>query len=210
MNAASIAAALRQDIAAGRLRPGAELMQQPLAERFQVSRIPIRDALALLAADGIVVAVPNRGARVLSLSVAEIEECYALRVLLECDCLAVAMARRTDAHVQAVRRVLERSNLDARTDGWSEGDWAFHAALYRPAERPQQMEMIGWLRRRCRVHLAVYQHLTQGTDQWLQDHAAIADAYAAGDVDQAVAALKGHLIRAGQWVVQAMVQAPSE
>lgn len=204
MNAAAIAEVLRQEIVTGVLRPGEELPQQRLAERFDVSRIPIRDAIILLAAEGIITAQPNRGARVLSLAPEEIEEIYALRILLECDCLSVAMANATDEDLAAARRCLRHTNIDAQTDSWADSDWTFHATLYRPANRPRQIDMIHRLRQFCRVHLVKYDHLKHGTSQWLKDHTQIVDCYCDGETSKAVAVLRRHLTSARDFLMEAM------
>src|SRR5262245_20367755 len=75
-----IAAALRSELMMGTLRPGAELSQVVLAERFGVSRIPIRDALRILAGEGLVEIEANRGARAIALTPGEVREIYDLRV----------------------------------------------------------------------------------------------------------------------------------
>src|SRR3982751_5607720 len=89
----TIAAALRADILAGSTKPGTLLRQEDLAARFAMSRIPVRDALRLLEAEGLVTIATNRGAQVARLSRSEVSEIYHLRDLLECDCLELAIPR---------------------------------------------------------------------------------------------------------------------
>ncbi len=93
MSAEKIAATLETDIVSGIFRPGEELKQGELAARFSVSRIPVRDALQLMAARGLIDLERNRRARVISLTHAEIDEVYHLRVLLETDCLRQSIRR---------------------------------------------------------------------------------------------------------------------
>src|SRR5215510_2814010 len=88
----SVAAALRTALHQGRWSPGTALRQEELAAEFGVSRIPVREALNKLQAEGLVVVEPNRGAFVASLSVADVHEVFDLRVLLECDALRHAIA----------------------------------------------------------------------------------------------------------------------
>src|SRR5829696_1672199 len=88
-----IADSLREDILRGTIPPGQPLRQEELARRFGVSRLPVRDALLRLEAEGLVVVFPNRGAFVVSLSAAEVREIYDLRVLLEGDVLERAVPR---------------------------------------------------------------------------------------------------------------------
>src|SRR5918993_1976159 len=93
---ATIAAALRAEILAGETRPGALLRQEDLAARFAMSRIPVRDALRLLEAEGLVTIATNRGAQVTQLSRDEIAEIHHLRILLETNCLSLAVTRVND------------------------------------------------------------------------------------------------------------------
>ncbi len=206
MSAETIAAALTRDITTGLLTPGTDLLQVDLAARFQVSRIPIRDALQRLAADGLVTVTPNRGARVVRLNADEIREVYDLRILLEGDLLARAIPKMTDQDVMKIETALERSNLDARTDRWAEGDWHFHTALYAPAARPRQMDLIHSLRRTCQIHIAAYRKLPDQTARWLEDHGALVDGCRARDTDYAKRVLQLHLRAACQALLNAMPQ----
>jgi len=193
MNEESIAAALQQEILAGEIQPGTELVQVALANRFAVSRIPVRDALRRLAASGLVTISPNRGARVVQLTPDEVREIYELRILLEGDCLRRAMGRMTEDDLQRIEHALAKSNLDALTDDWAEGDWFFHATLYAPAGRNHQIEMIRNLRNRCRTHVAVYRTLPEETPRWLDGHERLFGFCRQGDIEAAVGALERHI-----------------
>src|SRR5688500_2920250 len=90
-----IADSLRDEILRGVIEPGAPLRQEELAERFQVSRIPVRDALLRLESQGLVHVYSNRGAFVISLSADEVREIYDMRILLEGDLIERAVPRMT-------------------------------------------------------------------------------------------------------------------
>ena len=204
MTARAIAAGLKQEIFAGALRPGADLRQAEIAERFGVSRIPVRDALGLLASEGLVVVTPNRGARVVQFTAEEVREIYDLRILLECDCLAraiEAMGPQDDARLEAA---LRRSNVDAETDAFSDGDWDFHRALYAPAGRLRQIGLIRDLRVACRTHISAYAGLPGETPRWLADHADIVELSKARRTVAAVDALRAHLSNAGDTLLGSM------
>src|SRR6185369_12849834 len=100
-----IATALRGELMAGVLRPGADLSQVDLAERFGVSSIPVRDALRILAGEGLVDIEINRGAKAISLTPDQVREVYDLRILLECDCLRRAAKALTPAALLEIDRV---------------------------------------------------------------------------------------------------------
>ena len=188
--------ALEKDILGGIFAPGSVLPQGALADRFGVSRIPIRDALAHLARVGLVDLAPNRRARVVDMTAVGIAEAYDLRVLLETDLLAHAMQQMTPKDLDQIDYALDRSNLEARNANWAEGDALFHSALYAHANRPRQQSMIDDLRRVCRVQIAAYDTLPEDTDRWLTDHAALRDLCHEGDIDRATARLRAHLLGA--------------
>ena len=88
---------LRRAILVGRLKPGAWLTQEDLATTFGVSRMPIRDALRTLSAEGLVEMTPHRGARVSPLTVEEFQEIYAVRMGLEGLAARLAAEQMTPA-----------------------------------------------------------------------------------------------------------------
>src|SRR4051812_43714044 len=95
-------ASLRELILDGDLRPGTRLGEVELAERLGVSRTPVREALTRLAADGLVEITPNRGARVATWTVAELEGVFDLRMSLEPQLTGFAVAHAGPADVEAL------------------------------------------------------------------------------------------------------------
>jgi DNA-binding GntR family transcriptional regulator len=193
MTPLAIAEALKADMLSGRLPPGADLQQVELADRFGVSRIPVRDALSILAAEKLVTVRPNRGASVTRYDAAGIAEFYRLRLLLESDCLRAALPAFDDADRAEIDYQLKRSNLEAGRPGWAVSDWDFHRALYAPSRRPMQIDLIGTLRQLCQVHIAGYDWLTEATDDWLADHAELVAAYLARDEQKTISILERHI-----------------
>lgn len=204
MSAEKIAATLETDIVSGIFRPGEELKQGELAARFSVSRIPVRDALQLMAARGLIDLERNRRARVISLTPAEIDEVYHLRVLLETDCLRQSIRRLEADDLVKIEAALAHSSIDAATDRWADGDWAFHKSLYMPARRPRELAMIEDLRRTCRIHIAGYGVLPTLTDRWLKDHEDLVAAMKSRAEDQAADILARHIADARQTLLDAM------
>lgn len=188
-----LAAQIRTAILEGRYPPGTLLSQTDLAREHGVSRIPIRDALMALAADQLVEIFPGKGARVVRLAPAELEEVFDLRIMLECDLLHRAVARADEAAKQEVSYVLRRSSLEAGRPGWHRGDWDFHRALYVPANRPRQLAIIENLRKICVVQAHSYASLATETPRWLRDHEAITEAFVAGRTAEACTLLEEHL-----------------
>jgi DNA-binding GntR family transcriptional regulator len=107
-SAERVADALRAAILHGELTAGSRLGEAELAERLQVSRTPVREALSRLAAQGLVELVANRGARVATWTVAELEGVFDLRTALEPQLTAHAVPHATDEDIAELARLAER------------------------------------------------------------------------------------------------------
>lgn len=204
----AIAAALRADLMAGSLRPGEELPQVALAARFGVSRIPVRDALRILAGEGLVEIEANRGAHAISLTPAEIREVYDLRILLECDALRRAVPSLTPAVLADIERIRRKSDLDAAGPDWAAGDWKFHRALYLPAARPRLLALIEALRRTCRLFVAAHATMPAKRPRWLAEHREMVARLRHGEAEQAVDMLRDHLEAAATHLLRQMPARP--
>ena len=133
---------LRDEILRGALPPGARLGEVELAERLGVSRTPVREALSRLAAEGLVALVPNRGARVSSWTVEQLEEVFELRATLEPRLTALAVPHATAADIDGLERLARameevgapgpRRDLDALVPL----NRAFHGRLVGLARKP--------------------------------------------------------------------------
>ncbi len=208
MTPQAIAAALRAELMAGSLRPGDELPQAALAERFGVSRIPVRDALRILAGEGLVEIEANRGARAISLTPDEVRELYDLRILLECDALRRAAPLLTPPLLADIERIRRKSDLDAVGPDWAEGDWEFHRALYLPAARPRHLALIESLRRTCRLFVAAHATMPAKRPRWLAEHREIVAHLRRGEAEQAVDMLRDHLEAAATHLLRQMPARP--
>jgi len=204
MKTNSVSERLEHEILSGVFMPGQPLSQSELAQRYGVSRIPIRDALSQLSKSGLVHVRPNRTAHVIEMTKTELIEVFDLRLMLECDLIQRSIPLVTPTHMADIKYALERSNLEARNANWSKGDEMFHAALYAPAGRPRQCAIVRDSRRACRVHIAAYDVLTEATPKWLSDHESIVEGYAAGNISDTQAHLAKHITSARDALLGAM------
>src|SRR5579864_4954403 len=99
---------VRLDILNGVLKRGQVLRQEELARRFHVSRVPLREAMSRLEAEGLIVLRPRRGYAVMSLDEADIIEIFDIRAVLEEHAAYVAALARTPEDVDAVAKLLQR------------------------------------------------------------------------------------------------------
>jgi DNA-binding GntR family transcriptional regulator len=196
-----IAETLREEILRGEIPAGAALRQEELAARFAVSRLPVRDALLRLEAQGLVDVVPNRGAFVVALTAGEVREIYEMRVLLEGDILERAVPRMTSDDWRRIDAARSDSARSATGPEWFEGDWRFHRALYGPAGRPRQLATIEQLRGTVARYQVAHDALPAHTTEWLADHDAIVEACRARASVAARRRLVEHIQRAMEAVV---------
>lgn len=197
-----IADTLRDEILRGAVAPGQALRQEELADRFGVSRLPVRDALLRLEAQGLVHVYPNRGAFVISLSADDVREIYDLRILLEGDLLERAVPRMTADDWRRIDAAHAHATRTAGAPEWVEGDWRFHRALYEPGGRPRHLAMIESLRATVARYSTAYSALPGRTAEWLADHDAILEACRARAAVAARRRLEAHLRRASDAVVE--------
>jgi DNA-binding GntR family transcriptional regulator len=125
---------LRDFILSGAIEPDLPIRQDALAAELRVSKIPLREALARLEQDGLVVSQPNRGFFVRPMSPEEAVEIYALRLKLEPDAAAHACLIATEADQEAARQALAAFDIDAVAHKPTVGalNRAFHLALVKP------------------------------------------------------------------------------
>ncbi len=108
---------IREAIVDGRLHPGERLKEEQLARELGISRTPVREALVMLQAEGLVDALPNRGSTVRTYSLRDLEEMYELRELLEGHAARRAAERVTEPELDALRASCARfSELVAGND----------------------------------------------------------------------------------------------
>lgn len=190
-----IAAALRERILAGLLPGGIQLRQEKIAAEFGVSRIPVREALSRLEAQGLVTREHNRGCVVSSLSLAELEESLEIRRALEGRAIRLAIPLMGAADFSAIADILERYSRATSPLQWSELNLEFHLALYRPAGLPRMVRMIDELIRGTDRYLRVYVSFRAGRDQPLDEHRQILAACRARDVSRAARLIDAHIAR---------------
>jgi len=200
----AVAERLREQILNGDLHEGEQLRQDAIAKQFEVSRIPVREALLLLEAEGLITTVANRGAVVSALSPEEIEELFDIRAVLECHALRLAMPNMANEDFAQAEKVLKEYELaldkNADVATWGELNWRFHSALYAPANRPALMALMKVLNNNCdrytRLHLAITRNLHRAG----KAHRAILNVCKTRNVEKATEELHRHITEAGQYL----------
>ena len=202
----AVADQLRDAINSGRWPPGAALRQEELASEFQVSRIPVRDALGVLQAEGLVRIEPNRGAFVTAFTPKGIDEIFDLRVLLEADLLRRAVSGHTSLSLRRLQSLQVQLDVEESPPQWILLDREFHQVLYRPAERPHTLALIDSLRTPIERFCIV--QISPGTRRgdWSREHHALLKAVRNLDADNAAALLAQHLRSTQKVVIQKLLE----
>ncbi|WP_420035966.1 GntR family transcriptional regulator [Streptomyces sp. cg28] len=193
----SVCTAIRDDIVAGVYERGGRLTEELLARRYGVSRVPVREALRTLEAEGFVVTRRHAGACVAEPTEQEAADLLEIRMLLEPLGAARAAQRRTEAHLKVLRGLVrlgqERSRRGQNEDLRSLGGW-FHETLAQASGSPGLITLLTQLRHKIAWMYAV-ETPPRPAESWAE-HGAIVDAVARGDAERARALTAQHTERA--------------
>ncbi|MBK1664642.1 GntR family transcriptional regulator [Rhodospirillum rubrum] len=194
-----LTAILRDAILNGQIAEGTQLRQDALARQYEVSRIPVREALRQLEAEGLIIGHAHRSSVVASLSLSEITEIFEIRSILEPHLLRRSLAHLSTADFDRAESVLDA--YDAALDAgdmarWGELNWVFHQMLLEPAERPQTMAIVDGLRRRVDRYTRLQINLTDGARKSRLEHRAILAKARTGAVEDCATLVRDHILGA--------------
>ena len=193
LSADSVTDQLRALILDGTLGVGLQLRQEDLAKRFGVSRIPVREALGRLQAEGLVEHFANRGSIVASATVDDLLETLDIRIALETRALRLAMPHLTAEHFKAAREIMRRYDESESPRQWTELNLEFHLTLYRPCNRARLVRMIEDLVRGVSIHLRQHISHTVGRKNPQAEHKDILAACVARDAELAIRLTEQHI-----------------
>lgn len=192
-----VATRLRNLVFDGRLAPGSWIDEKALAEQWQVSRTPLREALKVLAAEGLVELVPHRGCRVIQLGADDAEALFPVMALLEGRCAQEAAAKAGPADLQALQQLhaqLEHHAAEHDIDGYYRVNHAFHSAVQRLAANRWLDRSTGDLRRFMRLMRGRQLALPGRIEASLNEHRVLMDAFLQHDAERAGRAMHDHLM----------------
>ena len=191
---------LEDDIANGRLHPGERLDEASLAERFEVSRTPIREALQQLAATGLVQMVPKRGAFVAEISLSQLIEMFEVMAELEGMCGRLCARRMTKAEhdelvtaLEACRKAADQGDADAY---YYENE-RFHRVIYQACHNSFLAEQARQLHKRLKPYRRLQLRVRKRIPKSLAEHEAIVAALDSGDEARVESCVKEHILVQG-------------
>ena len=181
--------ALKHDIMWGKIESGTLLSELKLAARFGVSRTPVREALTMLASDGLINTLPRRGHLVRTISLSEMLNAFHVRELLEVEAVAQAVRRITDQEIAHLRELAEAG------DGVDLPDLnrQFHMIIARASGNRILADFIERLLILMQSVLIMDPHLAAWTEEGMEEELAIINALAARDEEAAREAMRHHI-----------------
>jgi DNA-binding GntR family transcriptional regulator len=192
---------ITQDITSGVLQPGYQLKESFLAEKFGVSRTPIREAIRAMVRLGLLETIPRKGARVRILNTKELLDLFELAAGLEGMASRLAAYSLTDEHAKVILSKLENCKVAAENEDkvqYSIANIEFHAAIHEATNNRwliEQLQHVG-------IHINTYRALPYNVRERLskstEEHEAICKAILAGEGSTASQLMRDHMMLQGQ------------
>ena len=187
---------LEQDIVTGQLPPAARLDEVRLAERFQVSRTPVREALMQLSASGLVEIRPRQGATVAELGLKRMVEMFEVMAELEGLCARLAARRMSQderAELQRLHEDTRRYLSDNDPDAYYAANLDFHEAIYAGSHNGFLAEQTRGLRQRLTPYRRIQLRRAGRLADSFAEHEAVVRALLSGDAEEAELLLRKHV-----------------
>jgi len=201
-------AALRRDILATTLAPGAALSESGLAERYRLGKAPIRAALARLAEEGLVRSAARRGWQVTPVTLRDVREVFELRLILEPAAAGLAAGRVDEARLRALDRIVGagyRPGDAAGTLAFLEANREFHCAIAELSGNERLARQIGRLLDEMTRMLLLGLGGRDRTGEMAHEHRALIDALAAGDSAQSERITREQIEASRKMVLAALI-----
>jgi DNA-binding GntR family transcriptional regulator len=194
-------AQITKEISSGLLRPGDQLEETALVERFSVSRTPVREAIRAMVGFGLLETRPRKGAIVRVLTPKELLDLFEVGAGLEGMACRLAAASLTEEHAKAIKKALDNCKAGADTSDkvqYSIANLEFHAAIHAATDNHwliEQLQKIG-------IHINPYRSLPYDIRgrlaKSIQEHTIICEAILAGEGEKASELMRDHILLQGK------------
>ncbi|MBB3770152.1 DNA-binding GntR family transcriptional regulator [Angulomicrobium tetraedrale] len=197
---------LRRQIIVGQLPEGAPLRQEKLASELGVSRVPLREAIRQLEAEGLVVSELHKGTVVSSLSLEEIEELFEIRMRMETWLFEVAIPRLTEEDFALAEAVTDEAMASGSVENWGELNWRFHETLYRPSGHLIALKLLRTVHDNANRYVNLQIAVAEDVERELSDHRALIAFARLGDIRRAVDTLRAHIQRVSRNLIMSLAE----
>ena len=203
------ARAIREAILDGYLLPGTRLVERDLAATFQVSRVPVREALRQLVRDGLVRMIPRHGAVVTDVSPSLVVDVFAVRIALEGLASRIAATRIPEESLRQLAAIVaEMDEIGRQPTGRKlvEQDLAFHRALAAACDRPVLLDALDAVWNKTALLISASRP-AYPLDRIGQLHRPILEAVVTRDPDRTEAAVRAHLVFGESMLLRHLMEA---
>ena len=198
-----LAKLLRKEIVRGDYKPGEPLRLNNIAAQYEVSTMPVREALRTLESEGIVEVFPHRGAIVTELSPDELEDIYDIRATLEEKATRAAVPLLTEETLAKLTSLVEQMDEKiGRISAEVVLNHEFHITLYTASGRKHLCEINQSLRYRAQHYLRAFIDTLGGMPHAQDEHREILAACKKGDAEKAATLVHDHVAQVGQAIVE--------
>jgi DNA-binding GntR family transcriptional regulator len=185
---------VRAAILSGRFQPGQRVQQDGLARELGVSRMPVREALRILASEGLVEHRPHRGAVVVDLRSEDIAEIFEIRSMIESRAARLAGPKLTDEQITHLRAILDQMDLSEQDyDRWLRLNNEFHTSIYPASGWPRLCALIESQRIVVQPYIRAALALSERTRSARDEHWAIYEGAASRDGERLAQLTEEHL-----------------
>lgn len=204
MTKLSLIERIKADIREERLPVAQQLTQQWLSEFYQVSRIPIRDALQRLVTQGWLVAHGKKGVQIPPLNAAQAQELYLMRMPLECLALELAFEQLNYAILGQAEDILVQTRQQSELSALELGvlNWQFHLCLYQPCQRPILLQTLHQLHEQCERYIGFQSQQLNYHQRSETEHYQLLQALKDKELSRAREILATHISEAGEVLVK--------
>lgn len=204
---------LRDMIVSGELGPGQKIPEKDLCARFDISRTPLREALKALAAEGMIELLPQRGARVVTITDDELQELFPIIASIEALACEMACARITDAQIEAIEALHHEMTVayrESRHLDYARLNRAIHFAIFEAAGNGSLVTLYRSLELRIRN---IRHTVRQAPADWKEavgDHEKILRALVARDGNRLAKVMRKHVMNTAKTVRHSLNELDSQ
>jgi len=194
---------LREMIVSGELGPGQKIPEKALCERFDISRTPLREALKALAAEGMIELLPQRGARVVTITDEELQELFPIIASIEALAGELACANVDEAQLQAIRGMHEamiEAYAASRSLEYSRLNRGIHFAIFEAAGNASLLALYRNLELRIRNIRHTVRQAPSDWQEAVSDHEAILEALTRRDGERLAKVMRQHVMNTARTV----------